>query len=521
MSAETKPVITSLSWKSQHLHEFKSPYISETSSIPELISYLKSAFRDNEYSLVEGILLDREKKLCTEIQNLKRDLANKNENLVDMENMEKIFEELKNEKDEAEAKLEMYEEKFKEGSSEKRAVDVAVIRKTVEDLEAAEDEEEVVEVNSEGSGAEQLSNGNGSGKSGDKGSGNTDFVSAKMKLVNCPDVQTLHPKPSALVNSNVSNREKKRCHSVEADPLPINLACENRAPILYLSACEPEVCVMNNLDTVSGRAGSSTVVHISDSDDENAKACVSKSNGVGRNLTFLHQIKEENVRDTSLSKRKRSSSDSDNDDGSSFRKQKTGSSQELNRDRKLSFSHDNSHKTVFVRRCDDKDGGKFYSHLSSKRSDLYKLDGLGDDSSSDSEDDLLSDKNMNMFIQKITRRRMFSSEDDLRSSFEKDPELCMSAVCALYRKYISPNISSKGLYFTTSQVLSQSDKMSIGALGEYLIDGDPENKLRKAVEEVRPKDHAECKRLATNYCHQLYQIYLNKEDHLFYLISKF
>lgn len=62
---------------------------------------------------------------------------------------------------------------------------------------------------------------------------------------------------------------------------------------------------------------------------------------------------------------------------------------------------------------------------------------------------------------------------------------------------------------------------SIAALGEYLIDGDPENKLRKAVEEVRPKDHAECKRLATKYCDQLYQIYLNKEDRLFLPICKF
>lgn len=53
------------------------------------------------------------------------------------------------------------------------------------------------------------------------------------------------------------------------------------------------------------------------------------------------------------------------------------------------------------------------------------------------------------------------------------------------------------------------------------MDGDPENKLRKAVEEVRPKDHAECKRLATKYCDQLYQIYLNKEDRLFLPISKF
>ncbi|KAH0646962.1 hypothetical protein KY284_034846 [Solanum tuberosum] len=53
------------------------------------------------------------------------------------------------------------------------------------------------------------------------GSGNTDFISTKMNLLNCPDVQTLHPMPSAggsaQVNTNVSNIEKKRHHSEEAD----------------------------------------------------------------------------------------------------------------------------------------------------------------------------------------------------------------------------------------------------------------------------------------------------------------
>ncbi|MCD7449560.1 hypothetical protein HAX54_000623 [Datura stramonium] len=356
------------------------------------------------------------------------------------------------------------------------------------------------------------------------GSGNTDFIATKMNLVNCPDVQALHPMRSACgsaqVNSNVSNIEKQRCRSLEADPLPIKLACENRALIIDLSACEADR-MKNYLDTITVRAGSSTVVHISDTDDENSKACVLKGNGVGRNLTFPHQIKEEDVKDTSLSKRKRSLSDSDNGDGSSFGKQKTGSIQELYRDGKLSFAHDNYHNTVFVRRCDDKDGGKSYSQLSSKRSDLYKLGGNGDDSSSDSGNDPLSDKSMNMLIQRVTKRKMFLSEDDLSSSFEKDPELCMNAICALYRQQISPNISSKGLYFTTSQGLSKSDKMSIAALGEYLINGDPENKLGKAVEEVRPKDHAECKRLATKYCHQLYQIYLSKQDRLFPPISQF
>lgn len=69
------------------------------------------------------------------------------------------------------------------------------------------------------------------------GSGNTDFVSTKMYLVNCPDVQTLHPMPSAggsaQVNSNVSNIEKKRCRSEEAGIS--DLSCLFKHFFCYLS----------------------------------------------------------------------------------------------------------------------------------------------------------------------------------------------------------------------------------------------------------------------------------------------
>ncbi|XP_059276313.1 uncharacterized protein LOC132030623 isoform X2 [Lycium ferocissimum] len=562
MSTETKPVVTAL-----RSYELK-PVAFEAASIPELITYLKSAFRDKEFSLVERILIDREKQLKAEIENLKKyidfvkigrddvEMLNYEKELKDMERkyeemkkekdeieanlkrkcekdefeaklkrkceelkkerdeveekLKRKCEDLQNEKDEVEVKLKMYIEKFKElevrmllleeDTAKKHAVDVSVIQKLVEDLEADMDDD-VVEVNSQA----QLTPRADAVEEDDVVEMNCQASGADEKQFS----------PRVSIDSTRNGSDKSR----DEGPLPVNLTCENRAPIVDLSACEGGDCVKNNLNKVFGVAGSSTVVHINDSDDENAKACVSNSNAVGRNLTSPHKIKEEDIKGTPLSKRKRSLSESDHGD-SSFGTQKTRSIQELDRDGKLPFTHENSHKTAFVRRCDDKDGGKSYSQLSSRRSDLYKLDGIGDDSSSES-DDPLSDKSMNLLIKRITKREMFSSEDDLRSSFEKDPELCMKAICALYRQKISPNISSKGLHFTKSQGLSQSDKISIAALGEYLIDGDRENKLRKAVEEVRPKDHAECKRLATKYCYQLYQIYLSKEDPLFSQISKF
>ncbi|XP_009763309.1 uncharacterized protein LOC107800633 isoform X2 [Nicotiana tabacum] len=438
MSAEIRPVITSLvrtTRNSESVYESKPEVISQASTIPELISYLKSAFRERDFSLVEKILMGREKQLRTEIQNIKRDfyLAEKAHALVEldklnmedqMNNFQSKCEVLKKEKAEAEEKYKELADRIsilEEEIAKKRDEDVSVIQKMAEDWEAAK--EEVVE----------------------EGSGNTDFVSAKTNMDNCPDAQAFHPMPSACgsarVNSNLSNLGKKRCRSEEADPLPAILACENRAPIVDLSACEAGDSIKNNLDTVPVRAGSSIVL-ISDSDDEKAMACVSNSDGVGRNLTFRKRIKEEVIEElsTSLSKRKKSLIESDKGDDNGM----------------LSFAHGSSHKTGFIRLCDDKNERKFYSQLSSK-SDLYKLNGIID-SSSDSDNDL-SDKSMEILIKSI-KGKTFFSEDCLRSSFEKDAELCMKAICALYRQQISPNISSKSLSFTKSQGLSQSDKIS-------------------------------------------------------------
>lgn len=55
-------------------------------------------------------------------------------------------------------------------------------------------------------------------------------------------------------------------------------------------------------------------------------------------------------------------------------------------------------------------------------------------------------------------------------------------------------------------------------LAEFLTDGDPEDDLRKTVQELEeydPKAVKLCRTLATNYSKQLFEIYKNKEDPLF------
>ncbi|KAL3830828.1 hypothetical protein ACJIZ3_019630 [Penstemon smallii] len=89
-----------------------------------------------------------------------------------------------------------------------------------------------------------------------------------------------------------------------------------------------------------------------------------------------------------------------------------------------------------------------------------------------------------------------------------DLQLCMNAVCVLYRQQISASESTtQDLY----GVLSHSDALRVRALGEYLVDGGQGLRLGKSLYEVkqdRPDVLVECRRLATNYL----RIYCNGEN---------
>ncbi|KAH0756197.1 hypothetical protein KY290_026467 [Solanum tuberosum] len=90
------------------------------------------------------------------------------------------------------------------------------------------------------------------------GSGNTKFISTKMNLLNYPDVQTLHPIPSAggsaHVNSNVSNIQKKRRQSQQADTtiwltiFPTNMECQIKA-VMYTDEIEQYAATLKLLNT--------------------------------------------------------------------------------------------------------------------------------------------------------------------------------------------------------------------------------------------------------------------------------
>jgi hypothetical protein len=72
------------------------------------------------------------------------------------------------------------------------------------------------------------------------------------------------------------------------------------------------------------------------------------------------------------------------------------------------------------------------------------------------------------------------------------------------------------LHCTFSEISVLSYRGS--ALAEFLTDGDPGGGLKKSVTELQeydPKAVQLCRRLATHYSKQLFEIYKNKEDPLF------
>ncbi|PHT96038.1 hypothetical protein T459_03920 [Capsicum annuum] len=100
----------------------------------------------------------------------------------------------------------------------------------------------------------------------------------------------------------------------------------------------------------------------------------------------------------------------------------------------------------------------------------------------------------------------WSSEDDFCTAFDMDDELCLNAVCAVYRQQISANKFSS---------MSKIDKKRITALGVFLCRDYPENKLKRTISEVGPEDLCICKTLAIRYSRQICRIYNSKKDQMF------
>lgn len=115
------------------------------------------------------------------------------------------------------------------------------------------------------------------------------------------------------------------------------------------------------------------------------------------------------------------------------------------------------------------------------------------DDGCDESEDLSDDKvDFNEVLSKIGRSRgvkvNWAFEADMLAAFGKDLELCMKAVCALYRKQTADEKTGKFTYYHNGEGFSQCDAFRGSELAEFLTDGDPQGDVKKSVEELQEYD---------------------------------
>lgn len=106
-------------------------------------------------------------------------------------------------------------------------------------------------------------------------------------------------------------------------------------------------------------------------------------------------------------------------------------------------------------------------------------------------------------------------EAEMLSAFAEHPELCLKAVCALYRKQTEDERSEKATFVHNKQGFNQIDALRGSCIAEFLLDGNSFGPLKKTVHDLEKYDCYGlefCHKLAARYSKQLFAIYQNKED---------
>ncbi|EEC70194.1 hypothetical protein OsI_00936 [Oryza sativa Indica Group] len=110
-------------------------------------------------------------------------------------------------------------------------------------------------------------------------------------------------------------------------------------------------------------------------------------------------------------------------------------------------------------------------------------------------------------------------EAEMLSAFAAHPELCLKAVCALYRKQTKDEQEVKATILHNKQGFNQIDAARGSSIAEFLLDGDTFGPLKKTVHDLEQYDRYAlefCHKLAARYSKQLFSIYQNKEDPYFH-----
>ncbi|KAJ0043052.1 hypothetical protein Pint_17643 [Pistacia integerrima] len=145
-----------------------------------------------------------------------------------------------------------------------------------------------------------------------------------------------------------------------------------------------------------------------------------------------------------------------------------------------------------------------------------------EDASSEAKDESDDNEDFHDILSRLKRSKgrklEWEFEADMLAAFGKDPELCMKAVCALYRQQTNEEKAIKGSLVYNHRGFSKFDAARGTTLAEFLTEGNAQEDLKKSVKQLEEYDHKGvemCRTFATRYSKQLFEIYKNKEDPLF------
>ncbi|KAI9096766.1 hypothetical protein K1719_025945 [Acacia pycnantha] len=144
--------------------------------------------------------------------------------------------------------------------------------------------------------------------------------------------------------------------------------------------------------------------------------------------------------------------------------------------------------------------------------------GVGFNSQDESDEDLNFEDILSQIQRNKIAKRKWEFEGDMLAAIGKDPQLCMKAVCALYRQQTSEERTMKGSLHYNGRGFNNVDAFRGSTLAEFITDGDPRGDAKKTVKELEEYDARgveTCRTMALRYSKQLFEIYNNKEDPFF------
>lgn len=286
---------------------------------------------------------------------------------------------------------------------------------------------------------------------------------------------------------------------------------------------------------------SQDIIEINDSDDDSSSSATLS----GKKLTkqgYQHEADlglEDVNNETKLLKRKRTSPSNSKDDSGGIKEPGAKKCQVLiqgpesvpvnycaattmfsgSDDRRNIFNQSRQAPTI-LRQYEEEIRVGQNSQIQQRELVLDGSDGEQSSSSSDSDDfNFPTDSTAIKPTQANRIHKKWKSEADMVATLEKDEELRLRAVCALFGQQAAVQKSSNFMSTFQNQGFDKVDATRGTALVEFLTNGDPQGKLKKSTMELLADDPGgfrDCKRLTIKYSKQLFEMWQVKGDPLFF-----